>query len=131
MVLLVSLIGNVELHSQALLAAMTKEERLIIVTGLLMGVLLLGAVIIAKVDRWRKRQLFEQEETATHIGSFRDMYENGEITKEEYDRLLRKMSEKAGLKVKPTPKPTSEAIPPTPNVGNAGGETTGDTERTN
>jgi uncharacterized membrane protein len=107
---------GVQLGIFATLFAMTKEERLIIVTGGLVGVLILGATIIARVDRWRKRQHFDQVETSLHVGNFREMYENGEITKDEYDRVIRKMA----LKPKAGPAP-AEAKPQPPVSGLAPG----------
>lgn len=87
--------------------ALTKEENLILVSSALVGTLLLGAVIVARIDRWRKRQMSDDDNApATELGSFRSMYERGELSKEEYDRVLQRIAARA--KGKPT------AVPPTP-----------------
>lgn len=87
--------------------AMTKEERLFLWIGVLLGVLVLGGIILSRLDRWRKRQMEDQDDAPEHLGSFRAMFERGEISKEEYDRVLRKMAEKVGAKPKPVPTPAA------------------------
>ena len=102
--------------------ALTKEERLILWVSVLLGVLVVGAMILARVDRWRKRQMEDVDDTPEHIGSFREMYERGELTKEQYDRVLRRMAERAGGKPKPVPttaradaeSPRNQEPPPSP-----------------
>jgi hypothetical protein len=59
---------------------------LIIVSSCLAGALLLGAVIIAMVQRWR-RQEEKPPTTDAQLGHFRSLYERGEISAEEYKRL--------------------------------------------
>jgi len=93
--------------------ALTKEENLILATGALLGVVLVGGVIIAKADRWRKRQMDGREDGTAGLGSFREMYETGELSKEEYDRVLRRIAERAGVKVKPATPPDPGPTPPT------------------
>jgi hypothetical protein len=88
------------------LLAMTKEERLILWVSVLLGVLVLGGMFIARLDRWRKRQMEGQDDTSEHISSFREMYERGELTREQYDQVLRRMAERAGAKPKPVPATT-------------------------
>ena len=92
------------------LLAMTKQERLLVWIGILAGVLVMSGVVLARIDRWRKRQMEERDDAPQHLGSFRTMFENGELSKEEYDRVLRKMAERVGAKPKPIPTP---AQPPT------------------
>jgi hypothetical protein len=46
-----------------------------------------------------------EDETSHHVGSFRDLYERGEISKAEYDRVLRRVAERAGAKIKTVTKP--------------------------
>jgi hypothetical protein len=89
--------------------ALTKEERLFLWIGVLLGVLVLAGIFLSRIDRWKKRQLEDRDDAPEHLGSFRAMYENGELSKEEYDRVLHKMAAKVGAKPKLTP-PT--ASPP-------------------
>jgi hypothetical protein len=89
---------------------LTKEQRLLLWVSVLVGVLLLGAVLISRLDRWRKRQMEETEdevETAEQVGTFRALYERGELSKEEYDRVLRRVAERAGARPKPVTAPAS------------------------
>lgn len=97
------------LWNVAPLIAITKEEHLLVVTGALVGTLLLGALVISRVDRWRKRQMADDDTPAIELGSFRSMYERGELSKEEYDRVLQRIATRAGAKAKDAPKP----VPPT------------------
>jgi hypothetical protein len=94
--------------------AMTKEERLFLWTGVLLVVIVAGAMVIARVDAWRKRQMEAGDETPTHVGSFRAMFDRGELSREEYDEVLRRMAAKAGAKAKPvvTPAPAPNPDPP-------------------
>lgn len=83
------------------LLALSKEERLFLWIGILLMVLIVGGMLLARLDRWRKRQMELVDETSNHVGSFRDLYENGEISREEYDKVLRRVAERAGAKIKP------------------------------
>ena len=94
--------------------ALTKEERLVLWVGVLAAVLVVGAMFIARLDRWRKRQMEHQDDVADHLGSFRSMFERGELSKEEYERVLRKMAERAGAKPKPAPATPPPAESPAP-----------------
>jgi hypothetical protein len=95
--------------------ALTKEERLFLWVSVLTGVIILGGVFIGRMDRWRKRQMDEQDDAPEQIGTFRDMYERGELSKEEYDRVLHRMAERVGVKPKPKPVPAAaEETPPGP-----------------
>jgi hypothetical protein len=84
------------------LLALTKEERLFLWIGVLLGVLVVGGMIVSRIDRWKKRQLEDRDDAPEHLGSFRAMYENGELSKEEYERVLHRMAAKVGAKPKLT-----------------------------
>ena len=110
------------------LFALTKEERLILWSGALLGVLVVGAMFITRLDRWRKRQM-EGADDPDPVMSFREMYERGEISKAEYDRVLRRVAERVGARPKPVsappaashqepaPGPPATEEPPTPPAG--------------
>jgi hypothetical protein len=53
--------------------------------------LLVGALVIWLVDRWRK-QASRSSNTAEELTDFRGMFERGEITEEEYARLRTRVS---------------------------------------
>lgn len=76
----------------------------------LAAALLVGAVAIYLVDKWRKRELLRDHEEALELTDFRGMFERGEITKPEYDKLRQKVADRA--KGASTPPPTASAPPP-------------------
>jgi len=96
------------------LVALAKQENLLLWSGVLVGVLLLGAFVISRLDRWRKRQM-EGADDPDPVMSFRELYERGELSKEEYDRVLRRVAERVGAKPKPVPVPP--AAPQEPAAG--------------
>lgn len=70
----------------------------------LAGALFAGAGIIYAVDKWRKRaaQVVSEADEATALSSYREMFENGEITEAEYAELRRRVADKVK---KPSAKP--------------------------
>lgn len=64
-----------------------KFIRILAATGLLAGALLAGAIVVAFVDRWRKRRANETLATHDQLASFRLLYERGELSKEEFERI--------------------------------------------
>ena len=87
------------------LLALTKQENLFLWSGVLIAVLLFGAWVISRLDRWRKRQMADQDDSPGHVMSFREMYETGELSKEEYDRVLRRVADKIGARPRPVGPP--------------------------
>ena len=53
----------------------------------LAAALLVGALVITIVDKWRRRAAMEEREAGLELTDFRAMYESGEITEAEYNRL--------------------------------------------
>jgi hypothetical protein len=100
--------------AMAPLLGLTKEERLLLWVSVLVGVLLFGAFVISRLDRWRKRQM-EGADDPDPVMSFRELYERGELTKAEYDRVLRRVAERVGARPKPVPVPP--AAPQEPAAG--------------
>jgi hypothetical protein len=96
--------------------ALSKEERLLLWVSILAGVLVVGGLFLGRLDRWRKRQMEEPDDSPEQLGTFRDMFERGELSKEEYDRVLRRVAERVGAKPKPKPVPvvTPEPAPGPP-----------------
>jgi hypothetical protein len=56
----------------------------LVTVGLLVLILLGGAVVLYVTDVWRKKQLAPDRESAEALTSYRAMYERGEITEAEY-----------------------------------------------
>jgi hypothetical protein len=61
----------------------------LLVTGLcLAAALLVGAIIIAVVNRWRRRSEPQEDSSpSAQLAYFRSLYEAGTISQEEFDRL--------------------------------------------
>lgn len=72
--------------------------------------LLVGAVVIYVVDQWRKRTAAgpTSADASDALTNYRVMYENGEITEEEYTKLR----DKVAAKVKTAPVAPKPAAPP-------------------
>jgi hypothetical protein len=92
--------------------------------GALMATLLVGAFILSRVERWRKRQMSNSPEAdIQQLSSYRAMYERGELTKEEYDRIRRKEAHRLRDKVVPKTEmtaaegkePPAQPLPPEPD----------------
>ena len=83
------------------------NAQLLLWGGVLVAVLLIGAAILARMDRWRRR-MTDQNEAVDTLSAFRLSYEEGEISEEEYKRILAKLT---GAKPAPpkdkTPDPPS------------------------
>jgi hypothetical protein len=86
------------------------DPRLLWAAVALVGVVLAGALIITWADRWRRRAAEDSSTATDHLVSFRDLYEKGELSKEEYERILDRMSGTA------TRGPKGPAQPANPNV---------------
>ena len=72
----------------ALLAADWKPPML--TTGLYLGgALLLGAAVLALLNRWRRRSAEGHLGPAEQLAQFRSLYEQGLLSQEEFERLRR------------------------------------------
>jgi hypothetical protein len=100
-----------------------------VTVGLLILVLLGGAVVLHYTDLWRKRQLVPPHESAESLTSFRAMFERGEITEAEYlavrDRVAARVKQEVALANPSTAVPSApDTSPPGsrgPGVDSAGG----------
>jgi hypothetical protein len=79
----------------------------------LIGILLLGALAVYIADRWRKRQQAISTESEEQLTSFRALFENGELTQEEYDRIRQRLGQRM-LRRHPENVPTPPAPPEPP-----------------
>jgi hypothetical protein len=90
----------------------------------LITTLLLGAVIFAWLDRWRKRGDRDRLTPTDQLTAFRQSYERGELSQEEYQRIRAKLAPKLRQQVNLPPRPASEAtgrrVPPESPVENQG-----------
>ena len=92
-----------------------KDPSFIVWSLVLAGVLLLAAVLLVLFDRWRKRPTGETaRETAFSLNSFRELYENGELTEAEYNKIRAKMTAKLKEKIGGSSPPPLPAVAPQP-----------------
>lgn len=58
-----------------------------VAVGLLIVILLGGAIALYFTDLWRKRQLSPDQETTESLTTYRTMFERGELTETEYQAI--------------------------------------------
>jgi hypothetical protein len=73
-------------------------------------VLILGAILIALVDRWRRRPGADTILPSDQLESFRVLYERGEISEDEYNRIRTRLLNE--IKGKPKAAPAAPKAPP-------------------
>jgi len=80
----------------------------------LAAALMVGAGVIYAVGKWRERATADPTESdqASALTSYREMFENGEITEVEYTELRRRVADK--VKKPPPAKPEAAAKPDAP-----------------
>ena len=74
-------------------------------TAGLAGALLVGAVVVLVVDRWRKKGLVPVGKSADELTEYRELYESGEVTEAEYKRLRQQVADRVK---QPPPVPAQE-----------------------
>jgi hypothetical protein len=85
------------------------DERTLWAVAALMGALLVGAILIAWADRWRRRQMSgDSLSELDPLSSFREALERGELSKEEFDRIRDRLTKHG------RPAPPAEAAPAPP-----------------
>ncbi|MCU0703916.1 MAG: hypothetical protein MUF18_08060 [Fimbriiglobus sp.] len=96
---------------------MLRDQEFILWSLAFAGVLLLAAVVFFFFDRWRKRTVTDSpRDLSFSLNSFRQMYENGEITEAEFEKLktrwASKLKEKVGVAAPAHPQPPPTPAPP-------------------
>ncbi|HEY2911051.1 MAG TPA: SHOCT domain-containing protein [Gemmataceae bacterium] len=81
----------------------------------LAAALLIGAVVIYLVDKWRKQGAMAERAGGGELTDFRAMYERGELTEAEYNKLREKVA--ARVKPKPIAPPDAGNPVPPPSAG--------------
>jgi uncharacterized membrane protein len=89
---------------------MVKNQDFVIWSLVLAGILLLAAVVFLIFDRWRKKPVVESaRDLSLSLNSFKEMYENGELTEAEYEKIkakwAAKLREKSAVPAAPPPDP--------------------------
>jgi uncharacterized membrane protein len=84
-------------------------------TMALVAMLLVGAFVIWLVDRWRKRNRDERLSSGDQLSEFRQLYEDGELSAEEYARVRGLLTGRMMQELeKAAPPEAPEAAPPRP-----------------
>jgi Short C-terminal domain len=86
----------------------------------LVGALLLGAAVIAVVGRWRQRSAVESPSASDQLAQFRALYDKGEISREEFERLRAHLGGQLLPRRQP-PAAAPAAAPPAPDGPAANG----------
>jgi uncharacterized membrane protein len=90
---------------------------------ILLAVALVGIVVLYLITRWRKQVGARQPSASEQLSEFREMYEQGQLSREEFDRLRNLLGERmrremegksaAPTAAPPEPRPPVE-LPPRP-----------------
>jgi hypothetical protein len=82
----------------------------------LIGVIALGALVVAVLGRWRKLPTEEKLSANEQLAHFRELYEEGEISQGEYDRIRTTLEKqlRAEANLPPRPEPNAGEAPPSP-----------------
>jgi hypothetical protein len=93
------------------------DPQLLWAMAALIATLLLGALIFAWLDRWRKRGARDTLTPADQLTAFRQSYERGELSQEEYERVRAKLAPKMRQQMNLPPTPPTTGPSPTPGLG--------------
>jgi hypothetical protein len=63
-------------------------------TAGIVAALLAGAVVVKLVDHWRKKGLAPAGQSADELTEYRELFESGEITEDEYKRLRQQLADR-------------------------------------
>jgi hypothetical protein len=88
------------------------DPRLLWATLALVGALLLGALVIWWVERWRRRPPEPPESATDQLAHFRKLYDRGVLSAEEFQRIHALLSERLRQELAVSPAPPPEDSPP-------------------
>jgi hypothetical protein len=85
------------------------DPRVLWATLSLVVILLLGAAVLALVDRWRKRPAPDRLSPGDQLSHFRTLYEQGQLSREEFERIRGRLSRELRAEL------DLPAVPPAPS----------------
>jgi hypothetical protein len=92
--------------------------------AMLAGALLVGALVIAYVSRWRRRADRDLLQPDDQLAHYRSLYEQGAMSQDEFERVKARLG--SDLRRRPRPRvphpevPTTPGSPPVQDSGPAG-----------
>jgi putative oligomerization/nucleic acid binding protein len=89
------------------------DPQVLIATGLLSATLFAGAIIIALVGRWRRKQENETFTTHDNLAAFRILYERGELSADEFERIKKQLLGRLKQESEAPAKPAAPQAPST------------------
>lgn len=95
------------------------DARLVGATVALVGIILLGALLLVLLNRWRKRIPEDRLSANAQLAQFRQLYEQGGMSQEEFEKVrahLVKQAQQELQAARPTPPPLEDSSPPPPAV---------------
>ena len=98
--------------------SLLEEPQFLLGTAALVGVLLAGAMVIALARRWRQRSNPAPPTTGDRLGYFRQLYERGELSREEFEEIRGKLAQEIKAELQVPPPPAASPLPPEPPTGN-------------
>ncbi len=104
MIIMIPIIGADPKEVQKAVRAIETSDFWVTI-GILVTIMLGSAIFLNWLQRWRRSQFAENTNAeANRMTSFRSMYEAGELTEEEYQKIKSKIAQKAtqGNSLKPT-----------------------------
>lgn len=81
---------------------------------LLLAAALVGVLLLYVVARWRKRAGQERQSASDQLSDFRTLYEHGELSREEYDRVRSLLGERLRHEIEARPAPAAPQGRPAP-----------------
>lgn len=69
------------------------DPRLLWGTLALAAVIVVGALVLVWIDRWRKRSRTERFTASDQLANFRALYEQGQLSREEFERIRALLSQ--------------------------------------
>jgi hypothetical protein len=103
----------------------TMKSPVLWTTLALVVALLLGALVIAVAERWRKTTREGRSDAGDQLAHFRRLYERGELSREEFERIRAKLGTRLRKELDmPAPAAAPPAAPAVPAVPPPNGEST-------
>src|SRR5437016_2203647 len=68
------------------------DSRFLLAAAGLVALILAGALVIAWLERWRKRSVSDAPDLGDELAQFRELYERGELSQAEFERIRGKLT---------------------------------------